>query len=141
MGEMEERDDCNYAYSARAPAQMVWAAIWVDECGQARRSKLVIMDRDLHAPRDGYSAKSYIKALTEGLLPYWRRSQLFMHDGAGIHRARTVQRFLQDHHITPINWPPYSPDLNQIEHLWWALKRRMYKFYAQYNNFTVVQEQ
>jgi hypothetical protein len=52
------------------PAQMVWASIWLNERGRARRSPLVIMERDPDAPRRSYSAKSYIKALTKGLLPY-----------------------------------------------------------------------
>jgi hypothetical protein len=42
------------------------------------------MERDSDALRGGYSAQSYIEALTKGLLPHWRRSQLFMQDGAGI---------------------------------------------------------
>jgi hypothetical protein len=72
------------------PAQMVWGSIWVDERGRARRSNLVIIERDFDAPRRGYSAQSYIEALTKGLLPHWRRSHLFMQDGAGIHRARVI---------------------------------------------------
>jgi hypothetical protein len=51
---------------------------------------LVIIERDSDAPRRGYSAQSYIEALTKGLLPHWRRSHLFMQDGAGIHRARVI---------------------------------------------------
>jgi transposase len=127
--------------TSRKPAQMVWGAIWVDERGRARRSKLVIMERDSDAPRGGYSAKSYIEALTKGLLPHWRRSQLFMQDRAGIHRARVVRSFLQQHYIKTIDWPPYSPDLNLIEHLWWALKKRMYKHYPQYNNLSQAEEE
>lgn len=50
------------------PAQIVWGSIWLDERGHARRSKLVIMERDPDAPRGGYSAESYIKVLTKGLL-------------------------------------------------------------------------
>jgi hypothetical protein len=49
--------------------------------------------------------------------------------------------FLRSHKITPITWPPYSPDLNPIEHLWWHLKKRMHKQYPQYNNFSVAQEE
>lgn len=52
------------------PAQMVWAAIWLDERGYPRRSDLIIMQRDPDAPRGGYSAQSYIQALQQGLLPH-----------------------------------------------------------------------
>jgi hypothetical protein len=54
----------------RKPAQMVWGSIWVDEREHVRRSNLVIMERDSNAPRSGYSAQSYMEALTKGLLPY-----------------------------------------------------------------------
>jgi hypothetical protein len=55
--------------TSRAPQQMVWGAIWLDERGRARRSNLVIIERDLNAKKHGYSAQSYIEALTKGLLP------------------------------------------------------------------------
>jgi transposase len=113
----------------------------VDERGHPRRSKLVIMERDPDAKKRGYSAKSYMEALTKGLLPHYRRSQLFMQDNAGIHRSRAVANFFRDHHITSIIWPAYSPDLNPIEHLWWVLKRRMFKLYPQYNNYSKAQEE
>jgi transposase len=127
--------------TSRKPAQMVWACVWLDKRGRARRSKLVIMERDPDAKKRGYSAQSYMKALTQGLLPHWRRSELFMQDNAGIHRSKAVAAFHREHHINCIEWPAYSPDLNPIEHLWWVLKRRMYKLYPQYNNFGQAQEE
>ena len=56
--------------TGQAPQQMVWASIWLDERGRPRRSNLVIMERDPQAKKRGYSAQSYIEALTKGLLPH-----------------------------------------------------------------------
>jgi transposase len=88
--------------TSRKPAQMVWASIWVDERGCARKSDLVIMDRDFNAPKHGYSSQSYLEALRKGLLPYWRRTQLFMQDNARIHTSRVVRQFLTDYYINTI---------------------------------------
>jgi transposase len=99
------------------------------------------MDRDLSTLKQGYSSKSYIMALRKGLLPHWRHSQVFMQDNAHIHTLRTAMAFLRSHGITPITWPPYLPDLNPIDHLWWHLKKRMHRFFPQYNNFSVAQEE
>jgi hypothetical protein len=48
--------------------------VWLDEQGHLRRSKLVFIERTPNTKKRGYSAKSYIEALTKGLLPYYRRS-------------------------------------------------------------------
>jgi hypothetical protein len=73
--------------TSRKPAQMVWACIWLDERGRPRRGKLITMERDPNAPRGGYSSKSYIETLQKGLLPHYRRSQLFMQDNARVPRV------------------------------------------------------
>jgi len=61
-----------------------------------------------------------------------------MHDNASIHTAQATREFLKEHGIRVIEWPPYLPDLNPIEHMWWILKKLMYKRYLQYNNFSVA---
>jgi hypothetical protein len=89
---------------SRKPTQMVWACVWLDETGHPRRSRLVIMERDPNAKERGYSAKTYMEALTKGLLPYYRRSQLFVQDNADIHWSHAVAAFFREHHITSIVW-------------------------------------
>jgi transposase len=55
--------------------------------------------------------------------PKGRRLVLVM-DNAGYHRAKKVQRFLQEHagRLEPFWLPPYSPELNLIEYAWGYLK-------------------
>ncbi|GFT63976.1 DDE_3 domain-containing protein [Trichonephila clavipes] len=42
---------------------------------------------------------------------------LFMDDNARPYRANIVDECLQSEHITRMDWPLYSPDLNPIEHV------------------------
>jgi transposase len=82
-----------------------------------------------------------MKALTNGLLPHWRCSKLFMQDNAGIHRSKAVTAFHHEHHINCIKLPAYLPNLNRVEQLWWVLKQRMYKLYSKYNNLSQAQKE
>ncbi|CAH0549688.1 unnamed protein product [Brassicogethes aeneus] len=36
-----------------------------------------------------------------------------------------IMLFDRDHHIEKINWPPLSPDMNPIEHVWSRIKLKM----------------
>jgi transposase len=47
---------------------------------------------------------------------------IFMQDNAPAHRSRATQSLLNYLGIRPIEWPPYSPDLNPIEHVWKWMK-------------------
>jgi len=64
---------------------MIWGAIWL-----GGRSEIIFMERDEEAPRQGYSANSYLAVLDEEIPRIWSPGMTFMQDGARIHTARKV---------------------------------------------------
>lgn len=95
---------------------MVWAGVTAD-----RRTGLVVIPGILNGQR-------YIdEVLRPHVLPFLRQMGLnnatFQDDNARPHRARIVDRFLQDNNVRRLEWPAMSPDLSCIEHVWDVLGR------------------
>ena len=68
---------------------------------------------------------------------------IFMQDNAPIHRSYETRINLLRRHIRNWIFPPYSPDLNLIEHVWNWMKNWMQEHYwhARYNPSRIPYEQ
>ncbi|UYV76443.1 hypothetical protein LAZ67_14000409 [Cordylochernes scorpioides] len=94
---------------------MVWGAIAYDS-----RSPLLRIHGTMTAQR---YVDDVLRPVT---LPYLQGvpNALYQQDNARPHTARISQQALQDVQMLP--WPPYSPDLSPIEHVWDIIGRRLH---------------
>ena len=104
------------------------------------RSELIAMERDPAAAKEGYSARSYIWALEDGLMPIYKPLDIYQMDNAPIHTSNLVKQWLETHGVWTLDFPPYLPNLNPIEHLWLALKRKILKLYLELKQIGQSQE-
>lgn len=96
---------------------MVWGAI-----SAQHRSELHVFDGPVNAQvyrRD--ILENHVVPLFEGHPDL----HTFQQDNARAHTARACTLFLQQQNFDLLPWPPYSPDLSPIEHLWDTLGQRI----------------
>lgn len=79
----------------------------------------------------GYFATSYIRVLEENILNCFSPGMTFMKDNARIHTAKKINAWIEENAIPQLEWPPYSPDLNPIEHVWAKMKEYIVKHHPE----------
>lgn len=94
---------------------MVWGAI-----AHGFKSPLVEIEGSMTA------IKYRDEVLTPYVIPITRQNAFtFQQDNARPHKARVCVDYLAQNAVPVLDWPPYSPDLSPIEHLWDELDRRI----------------
>ena len=96
---------------------MVWGGISLNN-----KTDLIFIQGNLTAER-------YVEAVVQNdILPFAHEigpDFVLMQNGARTHTSRVTIRFLEGSGIQVMDWPPRSPDLNCIEHLWDLIGRHL----------------
>lgn len=82
------------------------------------------------------TAATYVATLRDNLLPFietmppdLKRDFIFQQDNAPIHTAKLAMAWFQQQAFKVMEWPPNSPDMNPIKHMWRVLKAALHKRY------------
>jgi hypothetical protein len=102
--------------TARTVGVMVWGAICYGS-----RSPLIFIQGSMNARR-------YVQEVLQPVLvPYVQDipNGLYQQDNARPHIARVSLEYLEHANVNLLPWPPRSPDLSPIEHVWDMIGQRL----------------
>ena len=102
-------EDCTQGNVANGGSSLhVWGGI-------SHMGKTSVLDQNV-------TGAVYRRVLEEHLVSHgrawYRNNWILDDDNARPHRARVVDVYLQEQDINHMDWAPFSPDMNPIEHIW-----------------------
>jgi len=92
---------------------------------------------DLAEVEGRMDANQYVDILENHLLPSMEESGvpeedvIFQQDNDPKHTSKKAKKWMEDNNIRVLDWPPQSPDVNPIEHLWFHIKKELAKYPTQ----------
>ena len=79
-------------------------------------------------------AKLFNFWLEKMLVPCLKPGQTVIMDNASIHKTNTTRSIIERARCKLLFLPPYSPDLNPIEHLWANIKRKLADIFPDFSS-------
>ena len=77
------------------------------------------------------NSTKYVQYLRDYLLPYAQEhfgtDYVFQQDNSSVHSSNETNHFFQEEHISVLDWPSQSPNLNPIENLCGILLTKVYE--------------
>ena len=114
---------------------MLWAMFTWESLGPA-------IHVDVTSTRTTYLSivADHVHPFMDAIFPDGRG--LFQQDNAPCHKAKMVQDWFEEHssEFEVLTWPPDSPDLNPIEHLWDVLDEQVRSVEAPPRNLQELKE-
>lgn len=95
-------------------------------------------NQELIAPLtfEGYcNLKVFETWLEQALVPVLQPGQTVILDNATFHKSVTISTLIAQAGCELLYLPPYSPELNEIEHCWFPLKNTIRKTMPLYDSF------
>ena len=105
---------------------MVWGYFW-----GKRKGPLVPITQNINKTRYVRLLRRYLFPVIHQMISFGMQLEdiLFQQDNAPVHKDYSIMDWFERNCIELVEHPPYSPDLNPIEHVWVELKKRLHQQY------------